>query len=228
MLQRFTLIAAAVLALSPFAFSQADEPQPKSPNTGQVSFELNWKAADPQWFLITVDATGRATYQSQPHTEADQTPADPFELKFMATEKIRSEIFDRARELNYFQGNLDYMGKERIARTGDKTLSYTAEGKTTKATFNWSPNPKAEDLASLFQQMSNCFELGRKLDYALRFDKLGVDERLKQLESLERRGYLPGVQVLVPILERVLNDPNTMNITRQRANYLLYAAKNEK
>jgi hypothetical protein len=76
--------------------------------------------------------------------------------------------------------------------------------------------------------MSATFELGRQLDYSLRFDKLGVDQRLKQLEELERERSAPGLQVLVPSLERVLNDPTSMNLSRQRASFLINAAKAEK
>lgn len=228
MVRRVILLIASLLLFAPISNAQADQPQPAQPNAPEVSFELTWRGADPQWFQVAIDSTGRASYQSQAKTEPNETPGDPYILKFTASQKLRDQVFALAKELNYFKMDLNYTGKEHIANTGDKVLSYTAEGKTTKATFNWSPNPKADELASLFQQMSNCFELGRKLDYSLRFDKLGVDQQLKQLESLQRKGYLPGLSVLVPQLERVLADPATMNISRQRANYLLYQAKNEK
>jgi hypothetical protein len=55
-----------------------------------------------------------------------------------------------------------------------------------------------------------------------------VDQRLKQLEELEREHTAPGLQVLVPSLERVLNDPTSMNLSRQRASFLINAAKAEK
>jgi hypothetical protein len=228
MFQRLSLVLLSTLVMSSFALSQADQPQPDRPNSPQVAFELTWRGANPQWFQIAIDSTGRGSYQSQPHTEPNETPGDPYILKFEASEKLRKEVFDDAKALNYFNMDLKYAGKTNIANTGDKILSYMAEGKTTKASYNYSSNPKAQELTKLFQQMSNTFELGRQLDYALRFDKLGVDQKLKQLESLERDRAAPGLPVLVPILERVLNEPTTMNISRQRANFLIYAAKSEK
>jgi hypothetical protein len=227
MLKRLSFLLITILAIASMAIAQADQPQPDAPNQPQVTFELTWRAANPQWYQIAIDSTGRASYQSQAHTEPNETPGDPYILKFTASEKLRGEIFNDAKALNYFKSDLSYTGKEHIASTGDKTLSYAAEGKVTKATFNHSANPKAQELVKLFQQMSTTFELGRQLDYSLRFDKLGVDQRLKQLESLERDRLLTGLPVLVPILERILNDPTTMNISRQRANFLIYAAKNE-
>jgi hypothetical protein len=228
MIQRRLLLLAFVLTISSLAIAQADQPQPDAANVPQVTFELTWRAANPQWFQIAIDSTGRASYQSQAHTEPNETPGDPYELKFTASQKLRNEVFNVAKDLNYFKTDLSFSGKEKIASTGDKVLSYTAEGKTTKARFDFSPNPKAQQLAKLFQQMSVTFELGRQLDYSLRFDKLGVDQRLKQLEALERDHAAPGLPVLVPTLERVLNDPTSMNMSRQRASFLIYAAKGEK
>jgi hypothetical protein len=210
------------------ATAQNDQPKADDPNQPNVIFELTWKAANPQWFQIAVDSTGRASYQSQPHTGPSETPGDPYELKFTASPKLVKEVFETAKELDYFKTNLSYAGKTNVANTGDKILSYRAEGKTTKATFNYTPNPKAQELTKLFQQMSNTFELGQQLEYSLRFDKLGVDQRLKALESLERDHAAPGLQVLVPVLQRVLNDPTSMNMSRQRATFLIYAAKSEK
>jgi hypothetical protein len=228
MIQRLFLLFVFVVAVSSLAMPQADQPQPDAPNVPQVTFELTWRAANPQWFQIAIDSTGRASYQSQAHTGVNETPGDPYELKFTASQKLRNEVFNVAKDLDYFKSDLSFTGKQNIASTGDKVLSYTAEGKTTKAKFDYSPNPKAQQLAKLFQQMSATFELGRQLDYSLRFDKLGVDQRLKQLEELERSRSAPGLQVLVPTLERVLNDPTSMNMSRQRANFLIYAAKAEK
>jgi hypothetical protein len=228
MIQRLFLLFVFVVAVSSLAMPQADQPQPDAPNVPQVTFELTWRAANPQWFQIAIDSTGRASYQSQAHTEANETPGDPYELKFTASQKLRNEVFNVAKDLDYFKSDLNFTGKQNIASTGEKILSYTAEGKTTKAKFDYSPDPKAQRLAKLFQQMSATFELGRQLDYSLRFDKLGVDQRLKQLEELERSRSAPGLQVLVPTLERVLNDPTSMNMSRQRANFLIYAAKAEK
>jgi hypothetical protein len=228
MVQRLSPFVLFVVLLGSMSFAQSDTPQIDLPNTPQVTFELTWRAANPQWFQIAIDSTGRGSYQSQAHTEPNETPGDPYILKFEASQKLRNEVFSDAKALNYFNMDLKYAGKTNIANTGDKTLSYTAEGKTTKASYNFSDNPKAQELTKLFQQMSTTFELGRQLDYAVRYDKLGVDQRLKQLESLERDHAAPGLSVLVPILERILNEPTTMNISRQRANFLIYAAKSEK
>src|SRR4051794_35800178 len=137
--RKLWVLIGLVLFGSSQLFGQADAPQAPRPNVPQVTFELTWRANDPQWYQVAIDSIGRASYQSQPHTNAGETPGDPFVIKFTATEKMRKQVFDGAKELNYFQGDFTYQGNQRMADTGDKVLSYTAEGKTTKTSYNWTP-----------------------------------------------------------------------------------------
>ncbi len=184
-----------------------------------VTFELNWRQADPRWYLISVDSTGYASYRSEPRTEPNETPGDPFELRFTASEPTRTEVFQLAQQLNDFKGNFE--SKSKVAQTGIKTLTYRQGSEDNHTSLNYSDNPKMNELISLFQKMSTTFELSRKLDYDLRFDKLGLDRDLKSLEHLEAQHDLAELQVIAPTLERIVNDNAIMNIARQRARRLL-------
>src|SRR4051812_21427906 len=106
MLQRSVLFVAVLLSISSYSVAQADRPQAATPNVPQVTFEVTWRAANPQWFQIAIDSTGRASYQSQPHTQPNETPGDPYELKFTASEKLRTEVFNAAKDLDYFKADL--------------------------------------------------------------------------------------------------------------------------
>jgi hypothetical protein len=76
-------------------------------------------------------------------------------------------------------------------------------------------------LISIFQRISTTFELAQKLDFDVRFDKLGIDRDLKSLEHLEADHQLAELQVISPLLERIANDNGIMNIARQRARRLI-------
>ena len=76
-------------------------------------------------------------------------------------------------------------------------------------------------MVAIFQRISTTFELAQKLDYDLRFDKLGVDRDLKSMERLDKDNQLAELQVVAPMLERIANDNGIMNIARQRARKLL-------
>lgn len=186
-----------------------------------VTFELNWRQADPQWYRISVASTGDASYESQPRTEGTET-GDPFMLKFIASEPTRTKIFQLARQLDYFKGKFET--KHNVAQTGTKTLTYRDYKFDNRTTLNYSDNPQMNDLINLFQRISTTFEASRRLDYDLRFDHLGLDRDLKNLEELDQRNLLAELQVISPTLESIANNQSVMNIARQRARRLLSRA----
>ena len=80
-------------------------------------------------------------------------------------------------------------------------------------------------LIDIFQKMSSTFELSRKLDFDMRFDKLGLERDLKSMEDVNKSHGLIELQVISPTLQRIANDPAVMNISRQRARRLLDQAQ---
>lgn len=208
-------VAAPLLAQqNPLDPGKPDAPVP------QITFELRWRAADPQWYQVSIEPTGPASYQSQPQAQDSDTPSDPYVLRFIASEATRTRIFAMAKDLNYFQGNFESKNNK-IARTGDKTLTYRFGDKVSSTTLNYSDNQEMNRLIDVFQKMSLTFELSRKLDYDLRFDKLGLERDLKSLEQMDKDHNLIELQVIAPTLERITGDTSVMNISRQRARRLL-------
>lgn len=215
-----TLLALALFSFCIPAFSQSIQNSEKS----SVSFELNWPAADPASFQITVDASGNAHYRSTPHTEGSSQAEDQYSIDFVMSPANRERIFQLAEALDHFSGSFDYQGKTRIAQTGVKTLTYESGGKRSKTTYNWSENLDITELTSLFQSISSTFEQARKIDFSYRFDKIGLDKQITSLEMMEKDHRVAELQVVVPVLQKVANDRATMNITRQKAMRLLRLA----
>ena len=98
----------------------------------------------------------------------------------------RAKIFDLSKKLNYFQGDFDSHLK-RIAQTGSKTLQYQSTTAKGSSSYNWSQNADVEELTRLFQAIATTLDYGRKLTFDYRFDKLGINTRLKELEDLRRQ-----------------------------------------
>jgi hypothetical protein len=203
-------------------FSQTTKQAEPAEGAPLVTFELDWRAVDPQHYTITIDSAGRASYMSQAHTESGDTPGDPYLLKFTADPRTTAEIFRLAQELNYFQGKFDDLGKK-VAQTGTKTLRYGNGEKQYSTDYNASTNAKLNQLTSLFQRMSTTFELARKLQTKLRYDKLGLDDVLKRMEEMNKSGQLAELQAIAPTLTQVANDLAVMSVARQRARRLLSA-----
>jgi hypothetical protein len=211
-------ILCSVTALSAGAQNGLDPGTPDV-HSPVVTYEQEWKVADPQWYQVSISSTGEGNYRSQPLAKADEAPSEPYNIHFIASAGTRDQIFQLAKSLNEFRGNFETRAK--VAQTGKKTLIFKEGQKESKTTLNYSDNQEMNRLVSIFQRISMTFELAQKLDFDVRFDKLGLDRDLKSLEHLEADHQLAELQVISPTLERIANDNGIMNIARQRARRLL-------
>ena len=186
-----------------------------------VTFEFDWSQGIPwQTYSIMVQADGNTHFQGTPAPDEAGGDTDLFQQDFTMSEANRSKMFDLAKKLNYFQGDFDSHLK-RIAQTGSKTLEYksaTAHGSTR---YNWSQNADVQELTRLFLAIANTLDYGRKLTFQYRFDKLGMDARLKELEDIRANHYVEELNAIAPILRKIADDPDMMHISRQAAQHLL-------
>ena len=217
-----------LIAASTVLHAQAPQHEPdqrQSPAVPTVTFTFDWPSLEPHRYIITVDSSGSATYQSwTSDSTAEQSSAgDPYLLKFTVSPTARDRIFALARQLKYFNGDFEYR-KHRVAATGDKTLAYADPDKQYETRYNWSENPDIDELTALFQGMSTTLESGRRLERLHRFERLGLDEELKNLERVAVEHRASELQLIAPILVQLAQDPAVLNIARQRARHILQIA----
>jgi hypothetical protein len=102
-----------------------------------------------------------------------------------------------------------------------KTLVYKDAQRSGEATFNYSPNAAVQELTSLFQGVSATMELGHRLEFSLRYQKLALAEELKRAEESVRLSPPIEIQAIAPILQQIIADSSVLNVTRARAQRLL-------
>jgi len=214
----FLLMLCLAASLSSTAQNSLDPGTPDA-QAPTITYEQDWKVADPSWYEISISSAGESTYQSKPLTKENEPAGDPYSRRFIASAATREQVFQLAKALNDFQGQFET--KAKVAQTGKKTLSYRDGAKQSSTSLNYSDNPQMNQLIAIFQKISTTFELAQKLDFDIRFDKLGLDRDLKSLERLQTENQLYELQVISPMLERIANDNGIMNIARQRARRLL-------
>jgi hypothetical protein len=220
---------------------QAQTPNPEPNAAGNkpvptVTFDIVFPPYSPAHYAIAVESTGKASYRSDDLSSSNTDKnalLDPYTLEFTMSPATTERIFRLAKEANYFRGDFDYT-KTRIANTGTKTLSYregpadppggSTEGKRWQATYNYSENAAIQELTSIFHGIGQTVEIGRKIAYQRRFDKLGLDATLKHAVELTDSGYMQEVQIIAPTLRAVVDDYAVLRIARQRAERLLKAA----
>ena len=214
-----SLVLLALLLSLP---ASAQTAAPVNADQGVVSFAFSWKEGIPwQSFAVRVQPDGKTHFEGTPSPSEGDT--DPVEQDFVMSEANRQRIFEAAQKLNYFQGDFDSHLK-RIAQTGSKTLTYQSSRVHGSSTYNYSQNPAVQQLTQLFLGLANTIDCGRRLAWSYRFDKLGLDQRLRELEQLQAGHQAEELSAIEPILRKIADDPNLMHISRQSAAHLLKAS----
>lgn len=228
-LKHAVITAAVLCSLGAAAQAVHEVTAVPQPTGAYVAFKFDWDQGQP-WvkYTISVDDSGNARFEGvgSPSENGDN---DSFRQDFTMSAANRNKIFELAKKTNYFQGNFE--GKQKnIARTGEKTLEYHGKGDgggqavSHSTTYNYSPSSDIQELTRLFQAIALTLDFGRKLAFQYRFDKLGMDDRLKSLQDMQASHFVEELEVIEPILQKIADDPNLMNIARTTAKQLLNSA----
>jgi hypothetical protein len=226
MAHRTLIVIVVWFALGCVSPAQTPNPEPtsKGPPVPIVSFDFVLPGSMPPHYAISVEPDGKASYRADDAPTANSAPMQPDLQQFLVSEPTRKRISELALALNCFQGNFEYRGHS-VANMGAKTLKCTYADHGTHTTYNYTTNPQLQELTTIFQNISNTMEFGRRLEYLHRFDKLGLEGALKSMEEQEKEKRLGELQAVAPELEQILNDNSVMNVSRHRAGRLLQAIK---
>lgn len=205
-------LPAVLLALSGAAWGQT------GPYT--ISFSFALPGAVPPSYEVTVKSDGQGSYRSEDAPQAGAAQGEPYSLQFTVSEATRTRLFDLAKQANFFQGDFEYR-KSKIANMGAKTLTYADSSGSHKTQYNYSMDAAILQITKLFQDLSSTLEFNRRLTFLYRFDKLGIDAELKNMEAAAKQGDLAELQVAQPILSQIAEDHGIMNVARRRADELL-------
>jgi hypothetical protein len=191
-----------------------------------VTFTLNFPGSEPSHYEISVASDGRSSYDSDGKLSPD-SEGDPFHLEFSMSPETSRRIFDLAERAHYFQGEVDSR-KKNLASTGVKTITYKDSGRSTTATYNYSPVVAVQQVTQLFQSLSTTLEFGRRLEYYHHYQKLALDEELKRMDDAASRNDLEETTAVVPILQRIVTDTTLINPVRARAQKMIERAGSSK
>ena len=100
-------------------------------------------------------------------------------------------------------------------------MTYKDSGRSTTATYNYSPMGAVQEITQLFQSLSLTLEFGRRLQYFHRYQKLALDEELNRMEEAANGHGLEEVSAVVPILQAIASDTTVINPVRARAQRMM-------
>jgi hypothetical protein len=184
-------------------------------------------------YTVVLHEDGSGTYHAE---EVERRSADSavqqvstkiIDRPMSVTSEMAVKIFQAARALNYFNVFCGTKAKN-IADTGKKTMSYAGPDGSGSCTYNYSDDKSVMDLTDLFFGITYTMDVGRKLDFERRFDRLGLDAEMIALEQAVKDKHALELGNIAPTLQRLASDPEMMQRVQTRAAKLLAMASSGK
>jgi hypothetical protein len=184
-----------------------------NPGAATITYRRVFKGSSPEFIEIKITEPGTATFDlRQLDEDADPTP-------FEVGPPVRQKILELAADLNNFAVN-DLDIQKKIANLGEKTFRFERDSEVHEATFNYTLNASATQLMQIFEglarQQGDLVLLAR----AIKYDRLGVNDALRQFESDMDHRLLPEPERLLPALDKIAADSHFVEIARTRARAL--------
>ena len=190
------------------------------PAMGQVAtvtYHQDRLQSEVQHFTVTVGEDGAGTYHAElapgkPSGGDAGLPPVPgvvVDRPITLAPGTVKTIFERARAADRFAMVCASKAKN-IADTGAKTLTYAGADGAGECRYNYSESKPVMELTDVFQGIEETMEVGRKLDFLRRFDRLGVDAEIIALGSMVAEHRAWGVEAISGTLRAIANDTELM------------------
>src|SRR5579884_675026 len=106
----------------------------------------------------------------------------------------------------------------KVANTGKKTFRYEdGSAPPREVTFNYSLDETAQQLQERFEEIAQTERAYIELERTLRYDRLGINDALAEIESLWLHKQLAAPKQFVPLLARISTRESLMHLVRDRA-----------
>lgn len=182
----------------------------------RIVYNKSFPGSVPAWVGIEIERTGATVYK--------EAPDDDSPVAFKLSSENADAIFDLVEKLERFKRPLESGLK--VANMGMKTFRYEDGAERSEAKFNYSQDENARLLTDWFERMTETQQHQFTLERTARFDKLGVNKTLLQIESAMERGRIVGPERFLPMLDRVAKNESYLHMARERAASLADSIRN--
>jgi hypothetical protein len=169
-------------------------------------FSKKFPGSKPEYFEVRLSQAGRAEYREAPDE-------DPLIMKL--TPEETEPYFALAKKLDYFKRQVE--SGLPVARMGDKIMRWTDGDEKAEVKFNYSQDQDAEALHDLFERIGESGQAYYQLERTVKYDRMGVNQSILQLEAMWDKKRLVGVAQYLPLLDRVVKNDAYLNMARERA-----------
>jgi hypothetical protein len=113
-----------------------------------------------------------------------------------------------------------YESKRKVADLGKKHLTLEMPSGRREAEFNYSEMKDVNALVTFFEGLIMQEAIAIDLGWARQFDRLGIPERLDQLENVLKQGRIADPKSMVEVLALIDRDEDIVNYARVHAREL--------
>lgn len=184
----------------------------------RVLYTKSFPGSVPAWVSITVERSGNVIFTDIPN---DDSP-----MRFKLEESEVAEIFALADKLDHFKRPIESGLK--VANLGVKTFRFENGDEKAEVKFNYSLDENARLLLNWFERIAETEARLIDLERTARFDKLGVNNSVLQLQIAWDNKRIVTPEQFLPMLERVAKNEAYMHMARERAGALIEAIKASK
>jgi hypothetical protein len=182
-------------------------------NGATITFQKVFKTSYPEFVEIKISDSGSGTYDIRQLSD----DANPQPMKIDPA--LVQRIFDLAAKLHNFDG-IDLEMHRRIANLGEKTFRYDRGSESHSVSFNYTLDRSAGELLDIFEGLSRQQTDLSDLVRTMRYDRLGVNDVLLQIQKDYDHKLLPEPQQLLASLDQLAADTHFIDIARERARNL--------
>ena len=141
-------------------------------------------------------------------------------VEFRVSDRTRRMAFNVTRELDFFRERTGESLSSAQANSV-RTLTYHDSQIHNQFTFSSSTDSAVEELTSVFEDISETLEFGRRLAYFHEHDRSALDGELDRLQTRADRRTLRELAVIAPTLRSIALDDRVESAPRHKAEALL-------
>ncbi len=138
---------------------------------------------------------------------------EPLRVRLTAAET--QAVFDLAGKLDHFRRPLESGLK--VARMGEKLFRWEDGDQHSETRFNFTLDPDGQALQDWYERIVESEQLVIDLARTVKYDHLGVNQTLLELEAAYDNKRLVALGQYLPLLDRISKNEAYMNMARERA-----------
>lgn len=173
----------------------------------KLVFTREFPGSSPAYIYVEVNPDGKGLYK--------EAPNDDYPIAFTLQASEVKEMQSLASKIDNCKRQLESGLK--VANMGMKTLRWEEGTVRNETKFNYTQDLDGQALHDWFEKIADSAHLYLLLERTVKYDKLGVNDSLLKLHAADDRKRIVGVNMYLPLLDRVIKNDTYMHMARERA-----------